>query len=79
MRLLPAVLLLVALPGAADAARVRATRTDLAPAASTQYAPPDGGIRYRYPPDTSSILRPQDRTPYDVPTDRPARRKRAAR
>ena len=47
------------------------TRADRAPAAPTQSAPPDGGKVYEYPPNTGAILRPQDRTSYDVPSSNP--------
>lgn len=41
-------------------------------AAPTQSAPPDGGKRYEYPPNTGTIVRPEDRTPYDRPANDPA-------
>lgn len=40
-------------------------------AAPTQSAPPDGGKRYEYPPNTGSIVRPEDRTAYDRPAGDP--------
>ena len=36
-------------------------------AAPTQSAAPDGGKHYDYPPNTGTIVRPEDRTPYDRP------------
>ena len=50
---------------------VPTTRTDLQPASPTARSAPDGGKVYNYPPNTGAILRPQDRTPYDVPPGNP--------
>lgn len=62
--------ILVAGPVAAQSGVSRAG-SDMQPAAPTQRSAPDGGRQYDYPPNTGAILRPQDRTPYDVPPNKP--------
>ena len=73
MRPIAAALVLTVLaagPAAAQSGVPRAG-SDIRSAAPTQRSEPDGGTRYDYPPNTGAILRPQDRTPYDVPPNRP--------
>ncbi len=67
------ILAALALTGPAGAAgRDRIERSDFAPAVATQYARPDGGKRYEYPPNTGNIVRAQDKTAYDKPPSDPA-------
>ena len=49
----------------------RVVRQDFVPAVGTQYAPADGGYRYR-PPDPRVIQRVQDQTAYDRPPEKRA-------
>ena len=62
---LAAAISVATLPALAQSG-VPTTRTDLQSAAPTARSAPDGGKVYDYPPNTGAILRPQDRTPYDV-------------
>ena len=67
-----AAVLLAAGPALAQSG-VPPARTDQTPAAPTAGAAPDGGRTYQYPPNTATILPPENRTPYSGAGQAPAR------